>query len=587
MVLVNFNIDADITDPNTVVVVSGNCQELGRWLYNGVKSMSRLGDGRWTLEVNLNSVDVGSLIEYRYAICSFPTEKDGQANTIIHKWETHMEPRVLSLKGETVYTDDGCFGHKDGIRSVRGGWLTDQSEVRLMLHSNPFELFIKTKEVTKIGFRVKANHICQRNDECIPTQIKVVNEDEYIAKPQAKNGRHYKNNEIMVFSSQVLELQNTVFVIEVLSFQEHGDVNILGQVAVLGTMLTKTRDDLHCPVTNTSGEVVGVLQVQYVVIKPLPKCSSLCTFQNPYQWTSTRCLSVGHRGMGVSFKNKGLLYESGIRKTAQTFIENTIGAFKGAVEAGADMVEFDVHVCKDHVPVVYHDYNVPVCLQMAEDTGKHLQHRILLTDFSFEELQSVQTTHTAKRNENVKDSDRLFPPLTKVLQNTPIQLAFNVEIKYPLHNVDGTNECPDYSMDMSVLVDNVLQVLIEHAQSRNIIITCFDPDVCTLVCMKQNRFPVMLIHCGPTEKYIKYADPRIATVHSAMHWVLAEQLVGLVGHVDDYVRDESLIKLIHDANLHLFIWGEDNKNPLLVQDMIKKGVEGVVTDDVTVLPQLA
>ena len=35
--------------------------------------------------------------------------------------------------------------------------------------------------------------------------------------------------------------------------------------------------------------------------------------------------------------------------------ENTIEAFEGAILAGADMVELDVRMTADHVPVVLHD----------------------------------------------------------------------------------------------------------------------------------------------------------------------------------------------------------------------------------------
>ena len=35
--------------------------------------------------------------------------------------------------------------------------------------------------------------------------------------------------------------------------------------------------------------------------------------------------------------------------------ENTLGAFKMALDAGADGIEFDVHLARDGVPVVIHD----------------------------------------------------------------------------------------------------------------------------------------------------------------------------------------------------------------------------------------
>ncbi|XP_071947990.1 glycerophosphocholine phosphodiesterase GPCPD1-like [Antedon mediterranea] len=583
MVKLVFNIEADV-DLGQVVVLTGNCKELGNWLCNGVKPLQKSKDTKWKLEIDINCVAIGSAIEYRYAVCSFLTGADGQVNTIIHKWETHKQPRNILLSGPSVVSNDGCFGVKDGIKCVRDGWLTDQSEVRFMLHSNPLE-FTNIKEPSNVGFRVTANHIRQTTNNSLPIQVKAFNEDEYFAKTQSKSGKIYRNNEFVVFSSQVLDVKNTVFKIEVLSSEDHEHVHICGHATVFGTNLTKTRDCVPCPVTNSNGDAIGILRVQYVVIKPLPNCSSLCTFEKPYQWSSTGCLSIGHRGMGRSFKDTGLLVEIGIAKSAEKYIENTIGAFKGATEAGAHMVEFDVHICKDRIPIVYHDYDVPVRLQKADDPDKHFEHKILLSDLTCDQLQQVQTTHTPV-NADLKNDDRLFPPLAKVLNETPIHLAFNVEIKYPMEQVNGISECPDYATDMSDLVDNTLQVLIEHAQNRKIVISSFDTDVCALLRLKQNRFPVMLIHCGPTEKYIAYSDPRITTVQSAMYWIKGEQLAGMVGHVDDYRNDDSVIPLLSKSNIHLFLWGEDNKNPVIVQDMMSKGVEGILTDDVTTLPQL-
>jgi glycerophosphoryl diester phosphodiesterase len=36
-------------------------------------------------------------------------------------------------------------------------------------------------------------------------------------------------------------------------------------------------------------------------------------------------------------------------------IENTLEAFRAAYDAGCDMVEFDVQLTRDGVPVIFHD----------------------------------------------------------------------------------------------------------------------------------------------------------------------------------------------------------------------------------------
>ena len=43
--------------------------------------------------------------------------------------------------------------------------------------------------------------------------------------------------------------------------------------------------------------------------------------------------------------------------------ENTIASFKKAALHGADMIEFDVQLSQDLVPVIYHDFEVFVSLK--------------------------------------------------------------------------------------------------------------------------------------------------------------------------------------------------------------------------------
>ncbi len=64
-------------------------------------------------------------------------------------------------------------------------------------------------------------------------------------------------------------------------------------------------------------------------------------------------LDIGHRGAGSA------------RRTdrSEKVLENTVDSFNYAFKKGADMVELDVQISKDKVPVVYHDFNVNIVLQ--------------------------------------------------------------------------------------------------------------------------------------------------------------------------------------------------------------------------------
>lgn len=98
---------------------------------------------------------------------------------------------------------------------------------------------------------------------------------------------------------------------------------------------------------------------QYFITKPyqghLPDDFKIkFSTRNPRSWQLKKDgLDIGHRGAGVA------------RRTdrSEKVLENTVDSFNYAFKQGADMVELDVQLSKDKVPIVYHDFNVNIVLQ--------------------------------------------------------------------------------------------------------------------------------------------------------------------------------------------------------------------------------
>ena len=93
--------------------------------------------------------------------------------------------------------------------------------------------------------------------------------------------------------------------------------------------------------------------------------------------------------------------------------ENTLSAFVKAVEAGADMIELDVHQTKDGVVVCIHD----------EDLSRTTSGNGKVNKFTFNELQSFDAG--IKFNEKFKGEK--IPSLEEVLEQ--IKLPLLIEIK--------------------------------------------------------------------------------------------------------------------------------------------------------------
>ena len=87
--------------------------------------------------------------------------------------------------------------------------------------------------------------------------------------------------------------------------------------------------------------------------------------------------------------------------------ENTLGAFQAALDAGADILETDVHLSKDGVVVVAHD---PDLTRVARQPG-------LVSDFTYKELASIDLGFGEG-----------FPSLEGLLRAFP-DAKFNIDLK--------------------------------------------------------------------------------------------------------------------------------------------------------------
>lgn len=57
----------------------------------------------------------------------------------------------------------------------------------------------------------------------------------------------------------------------------------------------------------------------------------------------------------------------------KSFVENTIESFREAYNRGAQMVEFDVVLTKDRIPIVYHDF--VFCIDQLSQQQQQQQNR--------------------------------------------------------------------------------------------------------------------------------------------------------------------------------------------------------------------
>lgn len=89
---------------------------------------------------------------------------------------------------------------------------------------------------------------------------------------------------------------------------------------------------------------------------------------------------MGHRGLGTSFRDKN----------GGSVRENTIASMKSAAAHGADMVEFDVQLSKDYVPIIYHDFQVCVSMRKKKYYEYSEMLELPVKELTLEQLQKLK-----------------------------------------------------------------------------------------------------------------------------------------------------------------------------------------------------
>lgn len=232
----------------------------------------------------------------------------------------------------------------------------------------------------------------------------------------------------------------------------------------------------------------------------------------------------------------------GANKTAP---QNTIPAFKKAIEMNADGFENDVHLTKDGVPVVCHNYDID---HTSNGTG-------LIADMTYEEL--LQFDFGSYFSEDFKDTK--IPTLDEFYKLCADLKVVNVEIK----SLGDKNE-------------EIVVKTIESAKKYNLkdklIISSFDPDV--LVKVKEVdadvKTGILYDPNSPTaeeicDDFVAYAKKIKA---DALH-----PYVALVS--EDYIEEA------HEAGLIVNPWTV-NKD-FQIENLCAWGCDGVITD----VPDLA
>ncbi|KAL5013098.1 hypothetical protein ScPMuIL_011649 [Solemya velum] len=520
MIKISFEVTFQVKatpQPWESVFVVGDCDELGNWNPNNALTLQSGGTGAntrtppnqasagcGTSEGPLNKHDRGEVwtrticlkgssdYHYRYFIGKMfdSDHEETEKHVIVTEWETNLNPRKLSPKEficnpELYDQSTVVFGNRDGQISISKGWLTGQSEIHIRFHGNPVHMWKLSHR--KQTYRIKCTPVDHRYRDLLDDEdedgaylpnvgpgshstgmlVSVLRENESDATPQDQHGHVYLHNDYMTFKMQSFELESLGFqfdfYVEVSPGQAATDLRHVGYCHLLPMAVNQTKIVKKIPIMGLKHKPIGEVSVDFLIVKPLREPMCMDVSYQSYWSRDCSPVDVGHRGMGSSYKHK----KSG------TVRENTIASLDTAGKHGVDFVEFDVHLSKDLIPIIYHDYEV--CITSRKKKRGEMELIALpVKELKLSELQSMKlkdtSQHSASGIDLIDEEDldpidlQPFPTLTQCLQTISPDVGFNIEVKYPMKLKSG-NGNRDY-FDTNLFVDKILSVVMAGSKSE-------------------------------------------------------------------------------------------------------------------------
>lgn len=157
----------------------------------------------------------------------------------------------------------------------------------------------------------------------------------------------------------------------------------------------------------------------------------------------------------MELTKKGKMMVAGHRGDSANYPENTMAAFRAAIAAGADMIETDVRLTRDGVPVLIHDRTLD---RTTDCTG-------YIKDFNFAEIRKVNAG-TAELPQQIPTLEELL----ELLQGTDVTLNLEVKEYHEEGNEARSRECVDkceelirrYGMEEKMLFNSFDAPVLEY-----------------------------------------------------------------------------------------------------------------------------
>ncbi|HLR21303.1 MAG TPA: glycerophosphodiester phosphodiesterase [Tissierellaceae bacterium] len=222
--------------------------------------------------------------------------------------------------------------------------------------------------------------------------------------------------------------------------------------------------------------------------------------------------------------------------------ENTMLAFKKAVEEGADGIEFDIQLSKDGEIVIIHDETLD---RTTNGTG-------LVKDYTVKELIKLNASYNEQKDHGFNP----IPTLREYLEY--------IQDKEIISNIELKNSIIDYDN----LEENVLDLISEFKLEDRVLISSFNHE--SIVKVKEIN---KNIRCG------------VLTGSWLINPGEYTKSLGVESyHPSAYSLDKKIITELHNNEIEVNVWIDYMNFPL--EKLIDLNVDGIITDNVDQLNKL-
>lgn len=243
------------------------------------------------------------------------------------------------------------------------------------------------------------------------------------------------------------------------------------------------------------------------------------------------------------------LYQGGLlnfahRGASHNAPQNTLAAFRLALEMGADGVELDVQASKDGEAVVIHDFRVDAT------TDGHGA----VKDKTLAELKELDAGSWF----DARFAGQRIPTLEEVMIEVGRQLLLNIELKVRGFGNTG-------------LVAEVVRLIEDHDLVHRVIVSSFNPLALRRVKKLNPHIPTGLIHCFDLPAHLLRTLLLVLANPDALH--PAKDLVNA-----NYMR------WAKERGYRVNVWTVDE--PAEMKRLIALGVDGIITNRPDVLREV-